>query len=390
MFHGPKFEYENNICMKQVLMLVTKTMYMKRCIFLLTVLFVGFGAYAQPRLNFEKVKHNYGTINEADGKQEAIYQFTNTGDSVLVITRVQPSCGCTASDYTKAPVPPGGKGFVKALFDPHGQNGRFTKSVSVFSNSKPSVVVLIIEGEVTPREKTIEELYTFVVGPLRLETNHLAFTKMTKNEKKIRVMPVINTSKESVTLTFDGLKPYFSLKVSPVTLKPGEKGLIEGTYDASLNSSAWGNVSDLVRLNINGVAQQNIYLYVSANIVEDFSKLSATELENAPVFKLISNIGDFGKVAQGQLADVEFEFTNDGKSDLIIRHVRAGCGCTAVAPDETVIKPGSKSSIKAKFNSSGYKGSVYKTIYVYTNDPKNSEVVLTVKGEVSVDDAVIK
>jgi len=39
------------------------------------------------------------------------------------------------------------------------------------------------------------------------------------------------------------------------------------------------------------------------------------------------------------------------------------------------IKPGESSSIKAVFNSGGYKGKVTKAIYVYTNDPKNSEVV---------------
>ena len=55
-------------------------------------------------------------------------------------------------------------------------------------------------------------------------------------------------------------------------------------------------------------------------------------------------------------ADVEYVFTNQGKSDLIIRHVKAGCGCTALMPTENVIKPGAKGSIKAKFNSGGYKG----------------------------------
>ena len=343
------------------------------------------GAYAQPRLNFSDVRHDYGTIKEEAGKQEAIFNFTNTGDSVLVITRVQPSCGCTASDYTKTPVPPGGKGFVNAVFDPHGYNGRFTKSISVFSNSKPAVVVLIIEGQVTPREKTVEELFSFAVGPVRFESNHLAFTTIKKNDKKIRVMPIINTSNAPATIEFIGLPAHLTLRTIPATLKPGEKGVIEGTYDASLNSSNWGNVNDLVRLQVNGVMQENIYLYVSANLVEDFSGMTNQQLADAPVFKLESNTVDFGKIQQNSSADVEFLFTNEGKSDLIIRHVKAGCGCTALMPTESVIKPGAKGSIKAKFNSGGYKGSIYKNIFVYTNDPKNSEVMLMIKGEVLVE-----
>ncbi|MCU0458847.1 MAG: DUF1573 domain-containing protein [Bacteroidales bacterium] len=358
---------------------------MKRSLVFLVFLLFFAGLHAQPRLNFASTRHDYGTIKEEAGKQEAVFAFTNTGDSVLVLTRVQSSCGCTASDYTKSPVPPGGKGFVTAVFDPKGYNSRFAKSITVYSNAKPAVTVLIIEGTVTPREKSVEELYTFAVGPVRFQSNHLAFTTTKKNEKKIRVMPVINTSKEAATVEFEGLPAHLKLKVSPATLKPGEKGLIEGTYDANLNNDKWGNVNDLVRMKVNGQPMPNIYLYVSANLVEDFSSLSAQELASAPVFKLESNTVDFGKINQNASADVEFFFTNEGKSDLVIRHVKSGCGCTALMPTENIIKPGAKGSIKAKFNSGGYKGQIYKNIFVYTNDPKSSEVMLMIKGEVLVE-----
>lgn len=358
---------------------------MKRVLFAVSALMLSSALFAQAKLNFAEVKHDYGTIKEEDGKQEVVFNFTNTGDSALVIQRVQPSCGCTASDYTKAPVPPGGNGFVTAVFNPRGYNGHFAKSISVFSNARPAVTVLIIEGTVTPKEKSVEEIYTFPVGPVRFESNHLAFTTIKKTEKKIRIMPIINTSGVPATIEFEGVPAHLTLKTNPATLKPGEKGVIEGTYDATLNSENWGNVNDLIRLKVNGNPVPNVYLYVSANLVEDFSGLSARELENAPVFKLESNTVDFGKVRQGEAADVEFTFTNEGKSDLIIRHVKAGCGCTALMPTENVIKPGQKGSIKAKFNSGGYKGNIFKNIFVYTNDPKNSEVMLMIKGEVLAD-----
>lgn len=363
---------------------------MKRSIFLFVLLMVFAGIQAQPRLNFSVMRHDYGVLKEEAGKQEVVFNFTNTGDSVLVITRVQPSCGCTASDYTKSPIPPGGKGYVTAVFDPRGFNGRFAKSISVYSNAKPAVTVLIIEGQVAPREKTTEELFTFVVGPVRFESNHLAFTSIKKGEKKIRVMPIVNTSKESATIEFEGVPAHLALKATPATLKPGEKGIIEGTYDSKLNESSWGNVNDLIRLKVNGKTQENIYLYVSANLVEDFTSMTSQQLANAPVFKLASNTVDFGKIKQNESADVEFVFTNEGKSDLIIRHVKAGCGCTALMPTENVIKPGATGSIKAKFNSGGYKGNIYKNIFVYTNDPKSSEVMLMIKGEVLVEAAAAK
>ncbi len=359
---------------------------MKRSLIFLIVLLSGAALAAQPRINFENTRYNYGTIREEAGKQEAVFNFTNTGNEVLVITRVQSSCGCAVADYTKSPVPPGGKGFVTALFDPRGYSSRFAKSLTVSSNAKPAVTVLIIEGSVTPREKTVEEQYTFAVGPVRFQSNHLAFTTTTKSEKKIRVMPVINTSAEPATIEFEGLPQHLRLKVSPATLKPGEKGIIEGTYEAKLNPDSWGNVNDLIRLKVNGQLQSNLYLYVSANLVEDFTGLTAQQLANAPMMRLQSNTVDFGKLPQNASADVEFFFTNEGKSDLIIRHVKSGCGCTALMPTENVIRPGEKGSVKAQFHSGGYRGQIYKNIFVYTNDPKNAEVMLMIKGEVLVSD----
>jgi len=179
------------------------------------------------------------------------------------------------------------------------------------------------------------------------------------------------------------LPAHLQLKANPETLKPGQKGLVEGTYDATKNA-AWGNVNDMIKIVLNGVPQENVYYYVSANLVEDFSSLSKEDLENAPVFKVAATTVDLGKIRGNTQNDVEFKFTNNGKSDLVLRHIRSTCGCTAVQQGNqgVGIKPGESSSIKATFNSGSYKGKVTKAIYVYTNDPKNSEVVLMLNAEV--------
>ena len=245
------------------------------------------------------------------------------------------------------------------------------------------VAVLVIKGEVIPHEKTVEELFTFPVGAVRFESNHLAFTNVKKTEKKIRVMQLINTSAAPVTVEFDGLPAHLTLNVNPETLKPGQKGMVEGTYDATKNPG-WGNVSDMVKIKIDGTVQENVYYYVSANLVEDFSTLSKEEMENAPVFKVATTTVDLGKIKGSTQNEVEFKFTNEGKRDLIIRYIRSTCGCTAVQQGNqgVGIKPGESSSIKAVFNSGSYVGKVTKAIYVYDNDPKNSEVVLMLNADV--------
>jgi len=357
----------------------------KVSIFLLLIVFgvVANSQISETTMQLSEKEHDFGTFKEEAGRQTHNFIIKNTGTSPLVIQNVVASCGCTTPDWTRQPIPAGGEGKVIAIYDPKNYPGKFSKTLSVYTNTKPNVNILVIKGEVVPHEKTTEELYTFKVGDVRFETNHLAFTNIKKTEKKIRVMKMVNTSDAPVTVEFDNVPEYITLKANPETLKPGQNGLIEGTYDATKNSG-WGQASSMIKVLINGVPQEKVYYYISANLVEDFSSLSREDLANAPVFKIASSNVDLGTIKGSSKNEVEFKFTNDGKSDLVIRHIRSTCGCTAVQEGNlgVGIKPGESSSIKAVFNSGSYKGKVTKAIYVYTNDPKNSEVVLMLNANV--------
>lgn len=367
---------------------------MKRLSFIFSLLIIGIALKAQiatTKMQVSSTEHDFGTFKEEAGRQTFDFIVTNTGTEPLIIQNVQASCGCTTPEWTKQPIPAGAKGKVTAIYDPANRPGQFNKTLSVYTNTKPEVTVLVIKGEVVPHEKTVEELFTFQVGQIRFESNHLAFTNVKKTEKKMRVMQLINTSATPVKVEFDGLPPHLTLVSNPETLKPGQKGMVEGTYDANKNGG-WGNVSDMVKIKLNGVAQENVYYYVSANLVEDFSSLTKDQLDNAPVFKVESTTVDLGKIKGATQNEVVFKFKNEGKSDLLIRFIRSTCGCTAVQQGQqgVGIKPGESSTIKAVFNSGSYSGKVTKAIYVYTNDPKNSELVLMLTADVEQPPAPVK
>jgi hypothetical protein len=150
-------------------------------------------AFSQPKMQLLTKEHNFGVFKEEAGRQTFNFIVTNTGDSALVIMNVVPSCGCTTPDWTKSPIPPRGQGKITAIYDPVGRAGVFDKTLTVHTNSKPEIEVLRILGEATPREKTVEELFTFPVGPVRFESQVMSFSNIKKNEKKIRVMPLVNT-----------------------------------------------------------------------------------------------------------------------------------------------------------------------------------------------------
>lgn len=99
------------------------------------------------QLEFEEMEFDFGTISE--GKVvEHQFNFTNTGQSPLVISNVQASCGCTSPDWTKTPVKPGEEGYVKVVFNSAGKSGVQSPTVSIQANTSPSVTRLRLKGNV--------------------------------------------------------------------------------------------------------------------------------------------------------------------------------------------------------------------------------------------------
>ncbi len=102
-------------------------------------------------VKFEKETHDFGSIPQGT---PATYTFTfeNTGKTPLIITNASASCGCTTPDWSKEPIKPGKKGFVKATYNAAAP-GPFTKSVTVMSNATNSTIILYLKGDVKPTEQ---------------------------------------------------------------------------------------------------------------------------------------------------------------------------------------------------------------------------------------------
>ena len=99
---------------------------------------------------FAKETHDFGKIEQ--GKPVTfVFTFKNTGTEPVVITDAQASCGCTKPSFAKEPVAPGQSGQVSATFNAAGM-GPFTKTVTVTSNAKTSMVYLTLKGEVVSKE----------------------------------------------------------------------------------------------------------------------------------------------------------------------------------------------------------------------------------------------
>ena len=71
-------------------------------------------ADAIPIMSFDTTVYDFGNIKMGDNP-EHYFKFKNTGNKDLNIDIVS-ACDCTELDWTKSAVPPGGMGFVKAIF----------------------------------------------------------------------------------------------------------------------------------------------------------------------------------------------------------------------------------------------------------------------------------
>jgi hypothetical protein len=100
-----------------------------------------------PQITFKTTLHEYGDIY-VDGDGTYLFEFTNTGNEPLILSKPVSSCGCTVPSWPKEPILPGESNSIKVTYNTH-KIGAFNKTVTVKSNAqKESTVLLRIKGTV--------------------------------------------------------------------------------------------------------------------------------------------------------------------------------------------------------------------------------------------------
>lgn len=97
--------------------------------------------------------------------------------------------------------------------------------------------------------------------------------------------------------------------------------------------------------------------------------------KGAPVASFDKEVFDFGTIEEGKIVETTFVITNKGKSDLIITNAKATCGCTVPVWPREAIAPGGSGDIKVSFNTSGKPNKQSKSVTLYTNTEKGTEIV---------------
>jgi len=135
---------------------------MKKIATIIAVVLFSFPAFAQtknstektektkeiagPEIQFEKTFFDFGKVKVGEVK-EVTLTFTNIGKRPLILDDVVSSCDCTETEWSKAPVMPGQKGTIKAIYTAK-EAGMISKRITVFSNAESYKMVLNLKGQV--------------------------------------------------------------------------------------------------------------------------------------------------------------------------------------------------------------------------------------------------
>ncbi len=92
---------------------------------------------------------------------------------------------------------------------------------------------------------------------------------------------------------------------------------------------------------------------------------------------------DFPKTIEGEKLTHDFVVKNVSNTQVMIKRVRATCGCTAATAGKNVLEPGEETNINVKFDTTGRPGKQTKYIYVYSDDTEGQMLKMKIAGEIT-------
>lgn len=343
---------------------------MKRALILLILFMLGHAeGFPQNNLVFEPSSWDFGTIAEADGRVSHTFTGVNRGDKPLVILDVVTSCGCTAPQFSRQPILPGGKTEITVTYDPTNRPGIFTKNLTVYSSERKQIATLTVLGNVTPRPKSIEELYAVDAGGgLRLATTLNAFAYLQAGITKQGAIGCVNDSRRAIRIELVPTDSSGMLRLEyPRQLAPGERGSINVSYLNPADRPRYGTIRDVLEVKVDG--RTNGTLLVTHGIGVD--ALPEIGEKERPKCEYSENILKFGTVKHTEsLRRLPLTISNSGTDVLIVRAVEGeGHVATTLAPGLR-LAPGEsfRAEIMLDPGSQDY-GVMSEHLVVVTNDP---------------------
>lgn len=334
-------------------------------------------------LQFREEIFDFGSIKEQGGPVMHEFTFINNSSRHIKILGVQASCGCTTPDWSKEPVAPGKTGFIQATFNPLGRPGYFNKPLTVTTDFDPNPLILQIKGQVAVEGEAGNIQFQAANGNLKLKSASFNLGKVfIKDEFTVRDFQVLNGGTKPLTFSGKYVGPaYIKIDIQPKTLPPGAMGNIKVSYNGKMKGQ-YGFQSDNVEIFTDDELNSTKSFSVYATLEDEFPQLTAEELAKSPQLRTQVSSVDFGKLKPNTPTIREIQLYNTGKKELDIKSLQGNCTCVSASAEKTSIKPGESSSITVSLNPQDRKGTLQKSLTIYSNDPQNPVQRITFSGYV--------
>lgn len=341
---------------------------------------------AQPVASWNETIHDFGTFHESAGKQTCQFVVTNSGDSMMVITQVKLTCGCTVVSHSTDPIAPGNHGAIDVTYTPTGRPGPFEKVVWVYTNTTPNRTRLTIKGIVVGSPESVSRFFPVGAGDLQFTNLIMAAGEVKKGLLRNNSITAYNSGTDTVVITFDNNTSHITPHAVPDTIAPGGISTMTFFFD-TLRTPVWGINDDHLTIIATPLHSDKSPISADANIVvnivEDFSQMTEEELAKAPTCKISTDKLIFDNLHSGEIAEGTLSIKNSGKSNLIVRRVMSTDKAITTKCDKTLLKPGKEATVTIKVNPDKVSDNVLNSqITVITNDPFNPRITARVVGEI--------
>ncbi|MDO4512099.1 MAG: DUF1573 domain-containing protein [Bacteroidales bacterium] len=359
-------------------------MMMRRYISLALLLCAATMAMAQGVPSWMETTHDFGTFRDSLKTVTTEMKVVNTGDSALMITRVQTNCGCTVAEYTRDAIQPGDTGCVTVTYSARNIPGPFEKKVYVYTTGKPRKSTLTVKGSVIGSPATVAERYPFGFGPIRLNSASMPLGEILKGKSRTAYISGYNTASDTMLLSAKIDSKYISCNVLPDTVPPG--GIfIASVYCSAAGAPQWGFNTDSVRLTARGMHSGEVHsgqFNVMLQVKEDFSRLTDKQRRNAPVIAVSTDKVDFETLAPNEPVQRTFTITNRGNDVLRLRRlfIPEGEGLSASA-DRYELKKGQSATVTVTLDTPARHDSVVNSrLTIIANDPYTPQTIVRLVG----------
>ncbi len=349
---------------------------------ILAIILLSTSALAQPAITFKEATYDFGSFLENDGKVTHDFIFVNTGDQPLVLSNVRSTCGCTVPQYTKEPIAPGDSGAIKVTYNPQGRPGKFNKPIYVNTNVSTERITLRIKGVVIREEKPQAE-NPYKIGELSLRSLHLPLFDTPKGQIKSGEIAIRNEGKSKLSNpTFKNVPAHITVEMLPPVLSPREEGVLKISYNPDLVDD-WGFQREEFQLGFGDGSSTEGFntITVSANLLDDFSKMTPSQRREAGHAQLSSDAVDFGVMSGSKILKQTFTITNTGSQPLLIRKISNDSRMLEVSCKKGEVKPGKSVKVTVCCDPSLSRSNLLNTrLMVITNDPDRPFVPVRVIG----------